>query len=118
MVIFKEFTFDSAHSLPHVPDDHKCKRVHGHTYRLVLFIEGKLDDKLGWVMDFAEVKKVVKPIINQVDHYYLNDIEGLENPTCEIIAKWLWDRIKPQLPLMTKIELHETPTSGVVYSGE
>ena len=117
MILFKEFTFDSAHSLPHVPDGHKCKEVHGHTYRLVVFIEGELDPHLGWVMDFAEVKGVVKPIIDKIDHKYMNDIEGLENPTCEIIAKWLWDQIKPAIPLLKKIELHETPTSGVVYEG-
>ena len=118
MIIFKEFTFDSAHALPNVPDGHKCKHVHGHTYHLKVFIEGELDTRLGWVMDFAEVKKAIKPVIDIVDHKYLNDIEGLENPTCEIIATWLWDKIKTKISLLKKIELHETPTSGVVVGFE
>ena len=117
MMIFKKFTFDSAHSLPNVPDDHKCKEVHGHNYHLTIYIENELVEKLDWVMDFAVVKKVVDPIINIVDHKYLNDIEGLKNPTCERIAIWLWDRIKEGIPSLIKIELNETPTSGVVYKG-
>ena len=116
MIIFKEFTFDSAHSLPNVPEGHKCKAIHGHTYRLKVIIEGELDPHLGWVMDFADIKQAIKPVIEEIDHKYMNDIEGLENPTCEAIAKWLWDKMKPNLPLLKEIELHETPTSGVVYS--
>jgi len=117
MMIFKKFTFDSAHSLPNVPDGHKCKAVHGHTYQLTIYIENELVENLDWVMDFAVVKSVVKPIIDIVDHKYMNDIEGLENPTCEKIAIWLWDRIKAGIPSLKKIELNETPTSGVVYKG-
>jgi 6-pyruvoyltetrahydropterin/6-carboxytetrahydropterin synthase len=118
MIIFKQFTFDSAHSLPNVPEGHKCKAVHGHTYHLKVFIEGEMDSHLAWVMDFSDIKDVIKPIINTIDHKYLNDIEGLENPTCEMIAVWLWDKIKPDIPMLKKIELFETPTSGVVYKGE
>ena len=117
MIIFKEFTFDSAHSLPNVPEGHKCKAIHGHTYHLKVLIEGDLDPHLGWVMDFSDLKHVVKPVIDQIDHKYMNELEGLENPTCEAIAKWLWERIKPELPLLKEIVLHETPTSGTVYSG-
>lgn len=118
MILYKEFTFDSAHFLPNVPPGHKCRAMHGHTYRLVAFMEGPLDKELGWVMDFADVKAIIDPIVKSLDHHLLNEIEGLENPTCELIAVWLWDKIKPQLPLLCKIELHETPTSGVVYTGE
>lgn len=117
MLLFKEFTFDSAHFLPNVPDGHKCKEMHGHTYRLRVWLEGKLDDKLGWVIDFADLKKAVKPVLDKVDHKCLNNIKELGNPTCELIAVWIWDQLKPLLPLMKKIELHETPTSGVVYDG-
>ncbi|MBS1759941.1 MAG: 6-carboxytetrahydropterin synthase QueD [Bacteroidetes bacterium] len=117
MLLFKQFTFDSAHYLPHVPDGHKCKETHGHTYRLVVYIEGTLDEKLGWVMDFGDLKSVVNPIIDQLDHKMLNNIKGLENPTCELIAVWIWNHIKPAVPALKKIELHETPTSGVVYDG-
>ena len=91
--------------------------MHGHTYRLVVFIEGNLDKELGWVMDFSDLKKVIDPIVDMVDHQLLNNLEGLENPTCENIAIWLWDRIKAGVPSLVKMELHETPTSGVVYEG-
>ncbi len=118
MEIFKSFTFDSAHFLPNVPLGHKCKEMHGHTYRLVVYLEGEPDPHIGWVMDFAVVKMVVDPIVKTIDHKVLNNIEGLNNPTCELIAVWIWNHIKPELPLLTRIELHETPTSGVVYKGK
>ena len=118
MLIYKSFTFDSAHALPNVPDGHKCKHIHGHTYHLTVYIEGGLDPHLGWVIDFADIKKVVQPIVKEVDHKYLNDIPGLENPTCEMIAVWLWDRIKPGIPNLSRIKLDETPTSGVIYEGK
>ncbi len=117
MEIFKKFTFDSAHYLPNVPDGHKCKNMHGHTYRLTAYFSGPLDSDLAWVKDFADIKAVVKPIVDLLDHQVLNDIDGLENPTCEVIAIWLWDRIKPKLPNLSKIELYETVSSGVVYTG-
>lgn len=117
MIIFKEFNFDSAHFLPKVPVGHKCKDIHGHTYRLTLYFEGEIDEQFGWLIDFAEIKEVVNPIINSIDHKLLNKIEGLENPTCENIAIWLWDSIKSKIPQLSKVELHETLTSGVVYQG-
>lgn len=118
MKIFKKFTFDSAHFLPNVPEGHKCKEIHGHTYKLTVFLEGELEKDLNWVSDFAEVKRVIKPVIDRIDHKLLNNIEGLENPTCEQIAIWLWDKIKGDMPLMSRIELHETPTSGAIYEGK
>jgi len=117
MIIFKKFTFDSAHYLPNVPDGHKCKEIHGHTYHLTIFIEGDLEEHLEWVMDFAYIKTVTDPVINKIDHKLINNIPGLENPTCENFAVWLWDAIKPEIPLLKRIELHETPTSGVIYEG-
>jgi 6-pyruvoyltetrahydropterin/6-carboxytetrahydropterin synthase len=118
MQIYKSFTFDSAHFLPNVPDGHKCKNIHGHTYHLKVIIEGNLENRLEWVMDFAELKKVIKPIVDQLDHQLINDIPGLENPTCERIGVWIWDKIKPQIPQLKRIELQETPTSGMIYEGE
>jgi 6-pyruvoyltetrahydropterin/6-carboxytetrahydropterin synthase len=118
MQIFKSFTFDSAHFLPNVPVGHKCKEIHGHTYRLIVYIEGPLDEHIGWVADFADIKKMIEPVIKSVDHKLLNELPGLENPTCERIAIWLWDKIKANVPALVKIELHETPTSGVVYEGK
>lgn len=118
MTVFKQFTFDSAHFLPNVDDNHKCRSVHGHTYILTIYIEREPDKNLGWVMDFAEIKSAVLPVLKIIDHKMLNDIPGLENPTCELIAKWLWEKIKSLIPSMNKIELRENPASGVIYEGE
>jgi len=116
--IVKEFRFESAHRLPNLPATHKCSRLHGHSFRFEVHVEGPLDPVLGWVMDFAEVSKVVKPLLEELDHYYLNDIAGLENPTSEVIASWLWQRLKPQLPLLVKLVLHETCTARCEYEGK
>ena len=89
MQIFKKFTFDCAHFLPNVPDGHKCKNMHGHTYILTVFLEGSNDSNEAWVMDFADLKIVVKPVVDRLDHVILNDVKGLENPTCENIAIWI-----------------------------
>lgn len=118
MIIFKKFTFDSAHFLPNVPDTHRCKNMHGHTYKLTIFIEGNLQKDLGWVMDFGVLKTIVNPIIDQLDHQVLNNIQGLENPTCELLAKWIWNKVKPHVPGLIRVELHETLSSGVIYSGD
>lgn len=117
MLLFKKFSFDAAHFLPNVPEGHKCREVHGHTYLLTVYLEGKPDPQLGWVMDFSLMKQAIEPVVKRLDHKLLNHIEGLSNPTCENIAQWLWEQLKPQLPLLSKIELYETPTSGVVYEG-
>ncbi|HET8828766.1 MAG TPA: 6-carboxytetrahydropterin synthase QueD [Pelobium sp.] len=117
MIIYKQFTFDAAHYLPNVSESHKCRKVHGHTYHLTLFFEGAISREFGWIVDFSEIKRVVKPILNLVDHQFLNDVEGLENPTCELISVWLWERIKPLIAQLTRIELKETPTSGAIYEG-
>jgi 6-pyruvoyltetrahydropterin/6-carboxytetrahydropterin synthase len=118
MEIFKEFGFEAAHRLPNVPEGHKCARLHGHSFRVEVHVRGGLDPRLGWVMDFADVKAAVKPVINQLDHYYLNEIGGLENPTSEVLARWLWTRIRPALPGLARIVVRETCTSGCTYQGE
>jgi 6-pyruvoyltetrahydropterin/6-carboxytetrahydropterin synthase len=117
MEIYKEFAFDSAHFLPNVPDGHKCKEIHGHTYHLRVYVEGNPVKDLGWIMDFKELKDMVNSLVDQVDHKLMNNIPGLENPTAEIITIWFWDRLKPLLPALSRIELKETPTTGVIYSG-
>lgn len=117
MVIFKKFTFDSAHALPNVPEGHKCKNVHGHTYQLTVYVEGPLDPHLGWVTDFGDLKKVISPLVKRIDHKFLNDITGLENPTCEIFAVWIWNELKNDVSGLKRIELNETPTSGAIYEG-
>ncbi|HTY11606.1 MAG TPA: 6-carboxytetrahydropterin synthase QueD [Bacteroidota bacterium] len=118
MTIFKEITFEAAHFLPHVPEGHKCRRMHGHSYIVQLFVAGKIDERVGWVLDFGDLKEIAEPVINQLDHHCLNDISGLENPTCEILARWIWSRLRPLLPPLSKIVVKETPTSGCVYRGE
>lgn len=117
MVIYKQFTFDSAHLLPNVPEQHKCRRLHGHTYHLTIYVEGEVLANQGWVVDFSDLKEKVKPVIDLVDHAYLNDIDGLGNPTAELFSVWLWGKIKPLLPELKRLELKETPTSGVIYEG-
>jgi 6-pyruvoyltetrahydropterin/6-carboxytetrahydropterin synthase len=117
MEIFREFTFEAAHRLPQVPPGHKCARLHGHSYRLEVHIDGEVDPALGWVMDFADLKEAVRPVIDQLDHYYLNEVPGLENPTSENVARWVWERLTGSLPL-TAIVVRETCTSGCVYRGE
>ncbi|TZF81171.1 6-carboxytetrahydropterin synthase QueD [Pedobacter sp. BS3] len=118
MLLYKQFSFDAAHFLPYVPNGHKCKSVHGHTYYLTVFAEGKISQKEGWILDYNDLKKAVKPVIECVDHTLLNNITGLENPTTELFSVWLWNKIKPRLPSLVKIELKETPTAGVIYEGE
>ncbi len=117
MIIYKQFTFDAAHYLPNVPETHKCRTLHGHTYHLTLFFEGEVSEDFGWIVDYSEITALVKPILNLVDHQYLNEVEGLENPTSELISVWLWNKIKPLIPQLKRIELKETPTSGAIYEG-
>ena len=117
MEIYKEFTFEAAHRLPNVPEGHKCARLHGHSFRVTIHVSGSLDQKLGWVIDFSEIKTAFKPIMNQLDHNYLNDIAGLENPTSENLAVWIWNELKSSLPKLTQIVVSETCSSGCIYRG-
>jgi len=116
--IFKEFTFEAAHKLPNVRKGHKCGRLHGHSFKVELWIRGPVGAETGWIMDFADVKKAFAPIYDRLDHHYLNDIAGLSNPTSEVLARWIWKRLRPRLPLLSRIVVRETCTSGCVYAGE
>jgi 6-pyruvoyltetrahydropterin/6-carboxytetrahydropterin synthase len=116
--IFKDFTFESAHRLPHVPDGHKCGRLHGHSFQVTIHIKGEPDAYTGWIRDFSELKAIFKPIYDRLDHHYLNDIPGLENPTSEILAKWIWQELEPLLPELCQITIRETCTSGCIYRGD
>jgi 6-pyruvoyltetrahydropterin/6-carboxytetrahydropterin synthase len=117
MEIFKEFTFEAAHHLPNVPEGHKCGRLHGHSFQVAIHVSGALDPELGWVQDFADIKGAFKPVYDQLDHHYLNEIEGLENPTSEVLAKWIWDQMEGKLPLLSKVVIRETCTSGCTCEG-
>jgi len=118
MEIFKEFSFEAAHRLPNVPEGHKCARLHGHSFRVRVTVRGAVDPHLGWVMDFAELKRAFAPVHDRLDHRYLNEVEGLENPTSEVLARWLWRELRPELPGILGVEVRETCTSGCIYRGE
>ena len=118
MEIYKDFTFEAAHLLPNVPAGHKCGRLHGHSFFIRIVVSGDVDPHSGWIMDFGDIKQAFRPIYDQLDHYYLNDIDGLENPTSENLAKWVWQKLKPLLPQLSRIELKETFTSGCIYRGD
>lgn len=115
--IWREFGFEAAHRLPHVPPGHKCARLHGHSYRVRLTLRGEVDPHLGWIVDFAEIREAFEPVRLELDHFYLNEIEGLSNPTSEHLARWIWDRAKPRIPQLARVEVMETCTSGARYEG-
>jgi 6-pyruvoyltetrahydropterin/6-carboxytetrahydropterin synthase len=117
MEIFKEFTIEAAHRLPHVPAGHKCGRLHGHSFRLEVHVSGPVGDDTGWVIDFADIKLAFQPLEKLLDHNYLNDIPGLENPTSENLARWLWERLAPSLSGLSRVVVRETCTSGCIYRG-
>jgi 6-pyruvoyltetrahydropterin/6-carboxytetrahydropterin synthase len=117
MEIFREFTFEAAHRLPNVPAGHKCARLHGHSFRVEVRVAGPVDPEAGWVMDFGDLKAAFRPLHDTLDHHYLNEIEGLDNPTSENLARWIWDRLAGTLPL-SAVQVRETCTSGCVYRGE
>ncbi len=116
--IFKEFTFEAAHRLPNVEPGHKCSRLHGHSFRVRVHIDGPLDQQLGWVRDFADLSEPMQPLLEQLDHHYLNEVEGLENPTSERLACWIWEHLQPGLPELSQVVVQETCTTGCVYRGE
>ncbi|MGZ5492651.1 MAG: 6-carboxytetrahydropterin synthase QueD [Thermoanaerobaculia bacterium] len=115
--LVKDFRFEAAHWLPNVPDGHKCRRMHGHSFRGEVAVRGEIDPKTGWVIDFADLRRAVDPIVKRLDHYLLNEIEGLENPTAERLAVWIWQHVAPALPSLFRITIEETCTSRCHYFG-
>ena len=118
MRLVKQFKFEAAHSLPCFPEGHKCRRLHGHSFRFDVVVEGEMDPARGYLIDYADLKRAGQPLVDQLDHYHLNEIAGLENPTSEMIAVWIWNELKPQLPLLAEIVVYETCTSACHYRGE
>ena len=114
----KTFQFEAAHLLPNLPTTHKCRRLHGHSFQVEIAVSGEIDPKLGWLIDYAEISDAFKPLLDRLDHYYLNEIPGLENPTSENVALWIWEKLKPRLPLLTEIVVAETCTARCVYRGD
>ena len=117
MNVFKEFTFEAAHRLPNVPAEHKCARLHGHSFRVAIHVEGDIGADTGWVLDFADIERAFAPLHEQLDHRYLNEIEGLDNPTSEMVAVWIWERLATVLPGLEKVVVRETCTAGVEFRG-
>lgn len=117
METFKEFQFEAAHRLPGVPEGHPCGRLHGHSFKVRITVEGPVDPTTGYVIDFADIHAAFDPWLAQMDHHYLNEIPGLENPTSENIARWIWEKISPQLPILSAVEVRETCDAGSVYRG-
>ncbi|MSR66848.1 MAG: 6-carboxytetrahydropterin synthase QueD [Pedosphaera sp.] len=113
----KSFQFEAAHLLPHLPLDHKCRRLHGHSFTVEIVLTGDCDPKLGWLMDYADISLAFDPIWRQLDHRHLNEVPGLENPTSENIAQWIWSHLKPALPLLTAVEVAETCNAKCIYRG-
>ena len=118
MEIFKEFTFDAAHRLTKVPDGHKCSNIHGHTFIIRIYVKGKTTKETDWVIDFADIKKTFKPYLDILDHKVINEIEGLENPTSENLAKWVYRKMRGHIPNISKVLVQETPTCGCIYEGD
>jgi 6-pyruvoyltetrahydropterin/6-carboxytetrahydropterin synthase len=118
MEIYKVFHLEAAHRLPNLPASHKCHRLHGHSFRVEVHVSGELDARTGWIMDFADLKLAFAPVFDTLDHRYLNEVPGLENPTSENLARWIWAKLKPGLPGLSKVVIAETCTSGCIYSGD
>lgn len=113
----RSYRFEAAHYLPNAPEAHQCRRLHGHSYRIDVRVTGRAGEKSGWVIDFADIDTVVEPVCAQLDHQLLNDIVGLENPTSERLAHWLWKRLAPDLPCLSAVRVAETPESACTYRG-
>ncbi|MGA9854604.1 MAG: 6-carboxytetrahydropterin synthase QueD [Gammaproteobacteria bacterium] len=118
MEIFKVFHIEAAHRLPNLPPSHKCSRLHGHSFLVEIHIRGEPQPESGWIMDFADLKQAFIPVFEMLDHRYLNEIPGLENPTSEMLARWIWQHLKLTLPDLCKVVIAETCTSGCAYRGE
>jgi len=116
--LVKDYTFEAAQTLPNVPPGHKCRYMHGHSFKVEISIEGEVDPQTGWIYDHAQISRAMDPLIELLDHKYLNEVPGLENPTIELMAFWFWQRLQPQLPGLCEIVLHETPTARCIYRGE
>ncbi len=116
--LIKEYRFEAAHRLPHVPAGHKCARLHGHSFRLELEVHGPVDEHTGWFIDFGVLDELVMPLVAQLDHHCLNEITGLENPTSENLARFVWQRVKPALPSLVAVIVWETSDARCVYRGE
>lgn len=111
----QHFQIESARFLPHLPTTHPCSRMHGHSFKIILRLIGPLDPKLGWVLDYHEISQTMKPILMQLDHCTLNEVPGLENPTSELLAQWIYNKARETLPLLKTVTILETPFTECSY---
>lgn len=118
VTLTKSFDFEAAHWLPTFPEGHKCRRMHGHSFRVDVIVEGDVPADKGYLIDYGQIKQAIEPIKSRLDHYVLNEVEGLENPTAEMLARWVYDRLKPALPLLAAVRVHETCTTEAEYRGQ
>lgn len=114
----KEFRFEAAHTLPSLPEDHKCRRMHGHSFKVEISVEGEVDPKIGWVYDHKRISQAMNPLLEMLDHAYLNEVEGLESPTIEILAGWFWKKLESDLPGLSEVVVFETPTARCSFRGQ
>ena len=117
VTLLKTFRFEAAHWLPTFAEGHKCRRMHGHSFKVDVAVSGEVDPAKGYLIDYGDISVAWAPIEAQLDHHLLNEIQGLENPTSEMLTVWIWDRLKPVLPMIESITVHETCTSSCVYRG-
>ena len=115
--LVKEYRFEAAHRLPAVPPGHKCARLHGHSFKFEIHITGPVDERTGWFIDYGDLDATIQPLLDRLDHHYLNEVEGLQNPTSEVLARWIFDRVRPQVPSLTAVTLYETCDARCIYRG-
>ncbi len=113
----REYRFEAAHQLPKVPAGHRCSRLHGHSYKIEILVSGPMDEDSGWLIDFYDLDQAVQPLVEALDHRLLNEIEGLENPTCERLCSWVWRRLAPVLPQLAAVTIWETVDARCTYRG-
>lgn len=117
ITLIRKYQIEAAHRLPNVPEGHKCKRLHGHSFHIEVVVRGEPDPKMGWLIDYGELDAICEPLLLSLDHYYLNEIPGLENPTSEVLARWIFERLKPRLPILREIRISETCQESCIYEG-
>ena len=118
ITLSKDFEFEAAQSLTTFPEGHKCRNLHGHSFKVTISVTGEVDPKTGIFYDHARISEAMRPLISVLDHGYLNEVPGLEIPTIEFMARWFWEKLAPLLPGLSEIVLHETPRARCVYRGE
>ncbi len=111
----QHFQIESARFLPKLEKSHPCSRMHGHSFKIILTLVGSLDPVVGWVIDYNEIQERMKPILDRIDHRVLNEVPGLENPTSEYLAKWLYDQARAVLPTLNRVTVAETPATECSY---